>query len=66
MEKRKIDLNIMKIRKGHPLFERYCTDIQELFVLQEIAHRNGEVSQDSIMRALNVFKHENAHNFRKT
>ena len=34
MEKRKIDLNTIKIAKNHALFDDYIKDILELFVCQ--------------------------------
>ena len=34
MEKRKIDLNTIKIPKSHALFDYYIKDILELFVCQ--------------------------------
>ena len=47
MEKRKIDLNTIKIAKNHALFDDYIKDILELFVCQVSFSFNGRITNYS-------------------
>jgi len=64
MEKRKLDLRwVENIGRDHALFEKYCNDTFELFILQEIADHDGQMTLNVLKASINQFIENNRVHF---
>lgn len=64
MEKRKLDLRwVENIGRDHALFGKYCNDTFELFILQEIADHDGQMTLNVLKASINQFIADNRVHF---